>query len=216
MLSSAINKILEMDREIRGRNIKLADLPKDKTVIVVDDMVNGFVNEGMLSSPRIVGIINDIVKLLRSAEGYKKIFVMDQHDENSTELKTFASHCLSGSSEAELIPELVEFSKDYNAEVIHKNCTNSFHAPEFNDWLKQNEEHIENYIVTGCMSDICVIHFAITLKTYFNEKNLDRRIIVPINCVESFDYGNHDGELMKVISLWEMKFNGIEIVDSIE
>ncbi|WP_243441448.1 hypothetical protein [Clostridium arbusti] len=69
--------------------------------------------------------------------------------------------------------------------------------------------------MVGCEADICVSHFATTLKTYFNEKNLNKRIIVPINGVETFDFGTHDGDLMKVISLWEMKGNGIKIVDEI-
>jgi nicotinamidase-related amidase len=215
MLASVICKILEMDEEIRGNNVKLDDLPKDKTVIVIVDMVKGFVYEGPLSSPRIVGIIDSIAELNKRAEGYKKIFFLDQHEENSPELKTYGRHALRGSSEDELISELVPLSEDANASVIHKNSTNGFHAPGFKTWLKGNEELIENYIVTGCEADICVSHFATTLKTYFNEKNLDRRIIVPINGVETYDYGSHDGELMKVISLWEMKLNGIEISDSI-
>jgi hypothetical protein len=138
MLSSSINKISDMDKEIRGSNIKLDDLPKDKTAIVVVDMVNGFVQEGLLSSPRILTVIDSIKGLLSSADGCKKIFFLDRHSETSPELKT-----------------------------------------------------------------------------YFNEKNLDRRIIVPIDGVETYDYGTHDGDLMKVISLWERKLNGIEIADSI-
>lgn len=215
MLSSSINKILDMDKEIRGSSVKLEDLPKDKTVIVVVDMVNGFVHQGLLSSPRILTIIGSISGLLKRAEGYQKIFFLDRHSEKSPELKTYGVHALIGSSEDELIPELVELSKADGASVIYKNSTNGFHAPGFKALLQENEDIIENYVVTGCEADICVAHFATTMRTYFNEKNLDRRIIVPIDGVETYDYGTHDGDLMKVISLWEMKLNGIEIADSI-
>lgn len=216
MLPSSVNKVLEMDREIRGNRLNLADLEKDKTVIVVVDMVNGFVYEGLLSSPRIAGIINSITELIRRAEGCRKIFFLDQHEENSPELKTYGRHAVRGSSEDELIPEMLPLSEGANASVIHKNSTNGFHAPGFKAWLKENEDSVENYIVTGCEADICVAHFATTLKTYFNENNLDRRIIVPIDAVETYDYGTHGGDLLKVVSLWEMKLNGIEIADSIE
>jgi len=216
MLDSAMCKIMEMNKEIKGNNVKLDDLPKDKTVIIVVDKVRGFVYEGLLSSPRIVEIIDGIVDLNKRAEGYKKIFFLDQHEENSPELKTYGPHALRGSSEDELIPELVPLSEDANVSLIHKNSTNGFHAPGFKIWLKENEDLIENYIVTGCEADICVAHFATTLKTYFNENNLNRRIVVPINGVETYDYGTHDGDIMKVISLWEMKLNGIEIADSIK
>jgi nicotinamidase-related amidase len=215
MLSSSINKILDMDKEIRGNIVKLEDLPMDKTVIVVVDMVNGFVHQGLLSSPRILTIIGSISGLLKRADGYQKIFFLDRHSESSPELKTYGIHALIGSSEDELIPELVELSKGDGASVIYKNSTNGFHAPGFKAWLEQNEDLIENYVVVGCEADICVAHFATTMRTYFNEKNLDRRIIVPIDGVETYDYGTHDGDLMKVISLWEMKLNGIEIADSI-
>jgi len=216
MLSSSINKILDMDKEIRGSSIRLEDLTKDKTVIVVVDMVNGFVHEGLLSSPRILTIIDSISGLLKRAEGYQKIFFLDQHSDSSPELKTYGVHAIKGSREDELIPELAELSKGADTSVIFKNSTNGFHAPGFKAWLDENEETIENYVVTGCEADICVAHFATTMKTYFNEKNLNRRIIVPIDCVETYDYGTHDGDLTKVISLWEMKLNGIEVVDSIK
>jgi len=51
MLSSSINRILEMDKEIRSNSVKLESIPKDKTVIVVVDMVNGFVHEGCCPRP---------------------------------------------------------------------------------------------------------------------------------------------------------------------
>jgi nicotinamidase-related amidase len=216
MLSSSINKILDMDKEIRGGSVSLEDLPKDKTVVVVVDMVNGFVHEGLLSSPRILTIIDGISGLLKRAGGYEKIFFLDQHSDTSPELKTYGVHAVKGSREDELIPELAELSKGADASVIYKNSTNGFHAQGFKEWLEEKEDIIENYVVTGCEADICVAHFATTMKTYFNEKNLDRRIIVPIDCVETYDYGTHDGDLMKVISLWEMKLNGIEVVDGIK
>lgn len=99
--------------------------------------------------------------------------------------------------------------------MIPKNSTNGFHAPGFKLWLEQNEVEVENYIVVGCVTDICVSQFATTLKTYFNQKNLNRRIIVPMDLVEIFTFGTHDGDLMQIISLWEMKSNGIEVVETI-
>lgn len=217
MMALMINKILDMQNEIRGKVVNLADLSKGKTALIIVDMVNGFVHEGPLSSPRVVGIIGNLVKLNEKTQGYKKIFFLDQHEENSVELKNYDKHCIKGTSEAELIPSLrTEAATTHsNTTMIKKNSTNGFHAPEFKLWLDNNEKEIENYIVVGCEVDICISHFATTLKTYFNQKNLSRRIIVPVDSVETFDFGTHQGDLMKVISLWEMQSNGIEIVDSI-
>jgi Amidases related to nicotinamidase len=212
-----VNKIAEMDKEIRGTVAKLTDFPKGKTAIVFIDMVVGFVHKGVLSSPRVVEIVNELVVLNEKTNGYKKIFFLDEHEKGCAEHNNYAEHCLKGTEEAELIPELREGATLHsNTVMIPKNSTNGFHAPGFKSWLEENEAEIENYIVVGCEIDICVSHFATTLKTYFNQKNLNRRIIVPINGVETFDFGTHDGDLMKVISLWEMKSNGIEIVETIE
>lgn len=212
-----IDRILDMQKEIAGKVVNLTDLSKEKTVIIVVDMVNGFVHEGPLSSPRVVEIIDNLVKLNEKTHGYKKIFFLDQHEEASVEFKNYAKHCVKGTIEAELIPSLrnAPATIHSNTTMIEKNSTNGFHAPGFKIWLDNNEEHIENYIVVGCEVDICVSHFATTLKTYFNEKNLNRRIIIPVDSVETFDFGTHHGDLMKVISLWEMQSNGIEIVDNI-
>ena len=214
MVDLFINKIFDMQREISGKILNLKDLSKEKTTLVVVDMVNGFVHQGVLSSPRVVKIINNVVNINERTEGYKKIFFLDSHDENSVEFKSYAKHCLKDSIEAELIPSLRQ-EVDSNTTIIPKNSTNGFHAPEFKVWLQENEESVENYIIVGCEVDICVSHFATTLKTYFNQKNLTRRIIVPADSVETFDFETHNGDLMKVISLWEMQSNGIEIVDNI-
>lgn len=211
-----INKIFSMEKEIKGKTVYLKNFPNENTVIVTVDMVKGFVNKGMLSSTRIISIIDAIVNLNKRSKGYKKIFFLDEHEENSEELTTYAKHCIKGTEESELIDEL---SKEEvigkNTAMISKNSTNGFHAPAFKVWLEKNEDIIENYIVVGCEADICVSHFATTLKTYFNQKNLSRRIVIPLNAVETFDFGTHDGDLMKIISLWEMKANGIEVVDKI-
>lgn len=212
-----LNKIAEMEKEIRGTVVKLADLPKGKTAVVFVDMVVGFVYKGVLASPRIIEIVNNLVALNERTHGYNKIFFLDEHEKGCAEHNSYAEHCLKGTEEAELISELREGATLHsNTVMIPKNSTNGFHAPGFKKWLEENEAETENYIVVGCEADICVSHFATTLKTYFNQKNLNRRIIVPTNGVETFDFGTHDGDLMKVISLWEMKSNGIEIVDTIE
>ncbi|MBZ9686062.1 cysteine hydrolase [Clostridium estertheticum] len=212
-----INKIFDMEKEISGKILNLADLPKEKTALIVVDMVNGFVHQGALSSQRVTEIISNLVAINERTNGFKKIFFLDQHDENSVEFKNYAVHCLKDSIESELIPGLREEATTFhsNTTMIPKNSTNGFHAPGFKLWLDENEDIIENYIIVGCEVDICVSHFATTLKTYFNQKNLCRRIIVPVDSVETFDFGIHDGDLMKVISLWEMQSNGIEVVDSI-
>jgi Amidases related to nicotinamidase len=212
----SMDTLMEIKNEIEGKVIQLKDLQKENTTLVVVDMVNGFIHEGILSSPRIKNIIQIISDLNEKTLGYKKIFFLDEHEEYSAEFKSYARHCIKGFSEAKLIKELSEgASLHENTVMIPKNSTNGFHAPGFKKWLEENEVKIENYIVVGCEADICVNHFATTLKTYFNQNNLHKRIIVPMNAVETYEYETHKGDFMKLLALYEMKMNGIEIVDEI-
>ncbi|MGD9568467.1 MAG: isochorismatase family cysteine hydrolase [Sedimentibacter sp.] len=203
-----------IEEELRGRAIDLNSLDKNKTVLFVVDMVNGFVYSGALSSPRVVAIVNNIAELNEKTKGFNKLFFLDNHEKDSQEFKYFPSHCVKGTNEAELIPELKSENSE-NILYVEKNSTNGFHSKGFQDWLKEHEEEIDNYIITGCVTDICVLQFALSLKSYFNEKNKNKRVIVPKNCVETYDGGSHDGYLMNLFALYNMHTSGIEIVEKI-
>ena len=69
----------------------------------------------------------------------------------------------------------------------------------------------------GDVTDICVFNFVNTLKAYFNEWNVKARVIVPIKGIETFqlDATYHDAELMNLFALYNMRMNGIEVVEDI-
>lgn len=206
----------KIENDLTGKTIDLSEIDKDKTVLIVVDMVNGFVNSGPLSSPRVAGIAKNIAELNEKTKGFKKVFFQDSHEENSKEFGSFPQHCISGSNEAELIPELkTEFSEGPETLYIHKNSTNGFNTVEFQKWLEENIDKVNNYIITGCVTDICVLQLALSLKAYFNQVNMNKRIIVPKDCVETYDGGSHDGYLMNLFALYNMHTNGIEIADKI-
>ncbi|MFA9424256.1 MAG: isochorismatase family cysteine hydrolase [Sedimentibacter sp.] len=205
-----------IEEELKVKTISLSSLNKDRTALFVIDMVNGFVYEGPLSSPRVASIAKNIVELNEKTKGYKKVFFLDSHENDSKEFSSFPTHCLNGTSESELILELkTEASKGPNTYYIKKNSTNGFHTKEFKDWLIQNMDEVDNYIITGCVTDICVLQFTLSLKTYFNETNKSKRVIIPKNCVETYDGGSHDGYLMNLFALYNMHTCGIEIADKI-
>ena len=144
------------------------------------------------------------------------MFFLDTHDENSLEFRSFPMHCIKGEHEAFLIDELkTNDSQGEETFFIEKNSTNGFHAEGFKEWIKKYEDKVENYIITGCVTDICILQFSLTLKSYFNENNKEKRVIVPINAVETYSGGTHDGDLVNLFSLYNMHISGIEIVDKI-
>jgi nicotinamidase-related amidase len=198
---------------IDSKSINLKDLKEENTAIIVVDMVRGFYDVGALASSRVKNIISPLVKLNDKTPGYKKVFFIDSHEEGCCEFNAYPPHCIANTIESELIEELKVYTR--NNKVIKKNSTNGFHTKEFQQWLKDNSS-INNFIVTGVCTDICVETLAISLITYFNEINEEKNIIVPMDLVETYDLGIHNGDLMNLISLYKMKINGINIVKYIE
>lgn len=209
----AIEKIKQ---ELKGKTIDINSLQKDRTALIIVDMVVGFVYSGALSSPRVAAIADNIAELNKKTKGYKKVFFLDSHESDSQEFSSFPEHCIKGTEEAELIPELkTEYSDGSDTVYVEKNSTNGFMSKGFQEWLKKYEDEVDNYIITGCVTDICVLQFALSLKAYFNENNKNKRLIVPMNTVETYDGGAHDGYLMNLFSLYNMQTSGIEIVEKI-
>lgn len=192
--------------------LKISELEPDKTVLVVVDMINGFINEGALASTRIKNIIPEVSELISicNKNNIDVIAFADCHGENSAEFESFPAHCLENTSESELIDEI----KNEIDTVIPKNSTNGFHAPEFKKLLEKNQQW-ENFIVCGDCTDICVHNFCITLKTYFNQINKKSRVIVPLNVVETYDGGIHNADFMNISALMIMKTNGIELAKEV-
>lgn len=194
--------------------IHLRDLQGKQTALVMVDMINGFAREGTLISPRVEELIPEITKLSKMCDNLDilKLAFADCHTEASPEFDVYPVHCIKGTQEGEIVDEIKEIG---GYTLIPKNSTNGFLEEGFQIWLKQYQQ-INTFVITGDCTDICVQQFATTLKTWFNMQNKNARIIVPINAVETYDLGLHDGDLMNVMALYNMMINGIEIVREIE
>ncbi|WDV46321.1 cysteine hydrolase [Clostridiaceae bacterium M8S5] len=217
MLSSMIRRLNNLDQ------IKLSSLNSHKVMHIIIDMNNGFAKQGALYSSRVKGIIPNVVKLTSKCIEKKIITIAytDNHTETSPELKSFPTHCMKGNKESEVIDELLVF-KEKGLRVYEKNSTNGMMATNpvkalRDEYPEERIDSIDTFIVTGCVTDICVYQYATTLKSYLNQKNIDARVIVPIDCVDTFDIPNvHDAEFMNVVFLCSMLDNGIEVVKSID
>lgn len=185
-------------------------------LLIVVDMVNGFVRKGSLHDERIEDIIPENVRLvkdfLNNEEGV--IFFKDCHSLDSIEFNSFPSHCLKDDYESEIVDELIGFS-EFNT-TYEKNSTSGIFAPRFlNDIEKMKK--LREVIVTGCCTDICVMNLAIPLKNYFNEKNKDIDLIIPENAVSTYDNPNgHDALEYSDMAFKLMKLNGVKVVNRYE
>ncbi|MCR8745045.1 isochorismatase family cysteine hydrolase [Romboutsia lituseburensis] len=188
----------------------LDNIDLSKTELFIVDINNGFAKSGALYSPRVEALINPIVDFTKSI--YKKvksiIAFTDCHDENSLELSSYPSHCLKNDFESDIVDELKEIK---NIKILSKNSTNGFFVLD-----DVKFDNTENIIIVGDCTDICIYQFAITLKSYFNQNNMDKNIIIPINLVDTYDIPNiHSAELLNIVFFNSLIQNGIKVVKNL-
>ncbi len=182
-----------------------------KKLLLVIDMINGFVKEGALADKQINNITPNIVKLVEKYINNNDdiISIQEGHTKSSKEFENFPPHCILGTEEAELIEELIPF-KD-KMKLIRKNSTSGFITDDFMRYMKDNENRLEEIVLTGCCTDLCILNFAIPLKTYINEHNLNIKVTIYKNAVETYDAPNHNRKEYNDMAFKIMQQNGIDI-----
>ena len=182
-------------------------------MLVVVDMVNGFIKEGQLSDKGISHITDEIVRLINlfKNENMPIIAFRDCHCEDAPELSDFPKHCLKGSYESEFIDEIKFYENDFL--IFDKNCTDGFMAPGFVDYMKSMPE-ISEIVIVGCCTDICVMNIATSLKNFYNQMNEKVRIIVPQNAVETYDIPHvHARPYWSDVAFRFMRQAGVEVIE---
>ena len=179
-------------------------------LLVVVDMVNGFIKEGKMSDKDINHITPRIKSLVESflSEEEGVAFIKDTHEPNSIEFKKYPQHCLKGTTESELISELSSY--EHQALSYEKNSTSTIFAKNFMRDIERMES-LKEVIITGCCTDICVMNLAIPLVNYFDEKNKDVKIWIPQNAVETFNSEIHNRDEYNNMALKLMKNQGIGV-----
>ncbi len=152
-------------------------------VVLIIDMLRGFLEEEypLFCGEKARQIIPNVKNLLQQEvdKGSKLFFICDNHDQNDLEFQIFPPHCIIGTKEAEIIPELGNFA----GEVISKNRYSGFFNTNLDEKLKELDP--DKLIVCGVCTDICVLH------TIADARNRDYQVEVPSNCVASFNESGH-------------------------
>ena len=193
-------------------------LEEKSSLLIVIDMNNGFAKKGSLSSPRVQHLIPKIELLTFKCldNNIHTVAITDHHKDHAKEFASYAPHCIIGSDEEKLVDELLKFNDHSYFHTIQKNSTNGFHVfNPFDEFKLLEMEYIENIIITGCVTDICVYQYALSLLTYINEHSLSTKVILPINMTDTFDAPSHDGDLINLLYLNSLKSNGILLVSDI-
>lgn len=174
--------------------MKKVELEKIKELLIVVDMVNGFVREGAMADSYIEHIIKPIEHMINeflNKEEKAVAFIKDNHEENCREFLRYPKHCIIGTTEAELVEELKKYEK--HGYVYPKNSTSAIFAKGFlSDIEKMNQ--LEKVYGVGCCTDICDINLLIPLQNYFDQQDRNVEIIVPQDAVETYDAPYHNRE----------------------
>lgn len=192
------------------------------------DMLNGCCYEGALASPRARSIIPAVVDCFNHAynEGIRT-FVLSQdcHTPQAVEFAAYPPHCQIGTGEAQTIPELANLPFAHLFKVVSKNSLSAFIKTDVGSWLDDHHD-LRAIVVVGYCTDLCVYNLAMHLRLYANAHDLDMRIIVPENAVQTYDMSvatarelgvlPHNGDILHLMFLYHMQLNNIEVVRSID
>ena len=147
-------------------------------VVLVVDMLIGVMEPGknLYCGDEARQIIPNIKRLIESeqAAGSSIIFIADNHDPDDLEFEMFPVHCVRGTEECEVIPELA----DYVTVTLQKRRYSAFYETDLAGRLKTlNPEKI---ILAG-----------VVMHTAADARNRDYAVEVPTDCVASFDPDAH-------------------------
>jgi nicotinate phosphoribosyltransferase len=149
------------------------------TAVLVIDMLRGFFAKGypLYCGDAARRIIPNIRKLLEqeSAKGSRIFFICDSHTPDAPEFKVFPPHCVAGTPEAEIVPELARFA----GEFIPKTRYIGFFEGALADKLEEIDP--EKVIVCGVCTEICITY------AVADARNRGYAVEVPIDCVAPLD-----------------------------
>lgn len=199
----------------------------ERTAVVSVDVINGFCHFGPLASPRVAGLIAPIVRLFERAHqsGVRHfLLTQDTHAPEAVEFGQYPPHCVRGTAEAEAVPEFQALPFFKEMVVFPKNSISSTIHTGLEAWLEAHPE-VTTFVVVGDCTDLCTYQLAMGLRLRANARQLSARILVPAECVDTYDLPvaaaaaigatPHAGDLLHLVFLHHMHLNGVEVVRAI-
>lgn len=152
-----------------------------RRALLIIDMLNDFVRPGApLEVPHNREILPVLQQRLINArhEGTPIIYVSDAHAVDDSEFSRMGwpPHAVRGTKGAAIISELAPATDEI---MIEKTTYSGFNNTNLNEVL--NQLGIEELVITGCVSNICILYTAAdaVMKGY--------SVIVPTDCIAHLD-----------------------------
>ncbi len=153
--------------------------------VIVVDMQRGFLEPGhpLFCGEEARRVIEPIRRCLEKelSKGATLFFTADTHDPDDKEFQMWPPHCIKGTEEAEIVPELSEYVAQ--GTVIRKRRYSAFFDTDLEKRLEELKP--DRLVVCGVCTDICVMH------TVADARNRDYPVAVVEEGVASFDPEAH-------------------------
>lgn len=193
---------------------KLEDVQK---VLYNIDMNNGFVNFGAMANPSYNELVPEQLKLIekmRKEEGIVN-FILEGHTEDALEFQSYPQHCVLGTPEADLIPQLITEQNKPDTYTFYKNCINGMLNLDVQEQIRRLK-NLKEVIYNGVCADLCVMDFARTNARFLDQINKEAKLFAVKSTIDTFDAPGHDREEWIDIACRVMQQAGIEIVENVE
>lgn len=193
---------------------------KDEEVIKVNyniDMNNGFVNFGAMANPEYNALVPEQLRIIEKMEQEQGItdFILEGHGKDALEFESYPEHCVLGTPEADLIPELITYQNNPNVYTFYKNCINGMLNLDVQEQIKRLK-NLKEIIYNGVCADLCVMDFARTNARFLDQINKKVKLFVVKSTIDTFDAPGHNREEWIDIACKVMAQAGIEVVENVD
>jgi nicotinamidase-related amidase len=171
-----------------------ADVAPARTALVVVDMQNDFVEPGgALRVDAAAATVPAIARLrdFARAHGMLVVYTQDWHGDDDPEFALWGRHAVAGTWGAEIVPQLTPGPRDL---IVRKLRYDAFYGTPLEHELRRRG--IDTLIVTGTVSNICVLHTAgsAALRWF--------RVIVPVDAISALTEFDQRAALRQIAFLY--------------
>ena len=141
------------DAQLPGRCMQHSD----NLQVLIVDMLEGFTRIGPLASPRVDALVAPMAEFLREFTPRDLVvFACDAHAPDDVEFRRFPPHCIRGTVEATIRPELLAAVRHSGArtETVTKTSFSGFFRTNLDEIVSR--EPSDHWVVIGCVTDCCV------------------------------------------------------------
>ncbi len=238
--SRSIVQTLQGAMPVTSERLSLGD---GKVGLVIVDEVNGFASVGygnlapQVENAQVSGMVRETDRLAREFAGrnWPILAFLDTHEPGKAE-PPYPPHCERGTGEEELVAELKWLESEPNATLIRKDCINGFvgaiEADGRNcmvDWV--NERALEQLLIVGICTDICVMDFVLTTLSARNHGMMPSCTDIfvyesgcatydlPLETAKTLglpDTASHPQDVTHYMGLYFMASRGARLVDAVD